>query len=194
MRIYFNASLAGKLKYEKQFRMIIEIIKELGYEVYADHVLKRDFKEVDRQTRQQHEADFQRARKEIQQSDAMIVEASYPSIGIGYTMTIALQTYKNVLVLYQTIPHGLLIGDPNRLLTVKKYDIKNQGKLKSIITAFLKKAGRRILKIRFNLMIDKEQNDYLEWASKISGISKSDLIRQLIDKSIKNNIDYQKPY
>lgn len=194
MKIYFNASLAGRLKYERQFKKIVQLIEELGHDVYADHVLKRDFKEVNRQSRQQHEADFQKARKKIQQSDAMIVEASYPSIGVGRTMSICLEMKKNVLVLYQTVPHGLLlgeehllIGDKNRLLTVKKYGIENAVKLREIITTFLKKVEKRTLKIRFNLMIDKAQKDYLNWISKRQTISKSDFIRQLIDKSILNN-------
>jgi len=184
MKAYFNASLAGKEKYPKEFKAIIKIIKDLSHEVYSDHVMKRDYKKVNKQTRGQHEADFQRARNQIQKSDVMVAEATYPSIGVGHTMTIALEMYKSVLILYQTTPHGLLIGDPNRLLTVKRYSLKSPQKLKQIIKTFLKRSERRLLKKRFNFMLDKTQEDYLNWMSKKQGISKANFLRQLIDESI----------
>lgn len=192
MKIYFNASLLGKEKYLKEFKEIIKIFSELGHEVYSDHVMKRDYKKVNKQTREQHEADFQKARNQIQESDVMIVEATYPSIGVGHTMTIALEMYKSVLILYQnqTTPHGLLIG--NRLLTVKKYSLKNSEKLKQIIKTFLIKAEQHLLKKRFNFMLDKTQEDYLDWVSKIQRISKANFIRILIDKNIRGDRAYSK--
>lgn len=190
MKVYFNASLAGKEKYQEEFKTLIKIIKELEHDVYADHIMNRDHRKLNKQTKEEHEANFQKARNQIQKSDVMIVEATYPSIGVGYAMTIALEMYKSVLVLCQTTPHGLLIGDPNRLLTVKKYKIKNREKLKDIIKMFLKKSESRLLKKRFNFMIDQTQEEYLEWVSKKQLISKSNFIRQLVDESLKNNKEY----
>jgi len=183
MKIYFNSSLAGKDKYIKEFKTIIKTCKDLGHEIYADHVMKRNYREVNKQSREDHENDFQTAREEINKSDAMIVEASISSIGVGHTMTVALQSNKNVLILTQKTPHGLLIGDPNRLLIIKKYNPKNNN-LKPIINDFIKIIEKRLLVIRFNLMIGQEQKDYLEKAAKKLNISKSDFVRRLINKEI----------
>lgn len=189
MKAYFNASLFGKEKYLKDYKTIIKIIHELGHTAYADHVMNREPKDVQKYSPDQHAKDFQKIRKTIEKSDVMIIEATYPSIGVGHTMAMALQMYKNVLVLYRSpeTPHGLLIGDPDRLLSIKKYDPDNYEKLKSIIDTFLKKAQKRLLKIRLNLMIDKEQEEYLNFVSQTKGVSKSDFIRQLIDKSSSGN-------
>lgn len=190
MKIYFNASMAGKVKYLKEFETIIKTLENYGNEVYADHVFKRNPKEVNGQTREEHESDFQRARNEIQKADAMVVEATYPSIGVGHTMTIALEMHKAVLVLYQNDPHGLLVGDPNRLLTLKKYSLKDRKKLNIIIKEFLDKVNKRLLNKRFNLMIDEMEEKYLKWVSQKKGISKADYIRQLIDEDLKKDKDY----
>src|SRR3989344_3448817 len=190
MNIYFNASLAGKEKYLKEFREIISIIEDLGHMVYSDHVMKRDAENINRQIRKYHELDFRRARNEIQKSDAMVVEATYPSIGVGHTMTIALEMHKSVFVLYQNEPHGLLVGDPNRLLFLKKYKPEDNQELKNIIKGFLERVNKRVLKKRFNLMIDEMEEEYLEWKSKKRKISKADCIRQLIDDNLRKDKDY----
>ena len=190
MKVYFNASLAGKKNYGKAFEIIIKTIKSLGHKTEADHVMARNYSQVNKQTREEHEYDFKKAREQIQESDVMIVEATYPSIGVGHTMTLALEMYKSVLVLYQTTPHGLLIGNPNRLLIVKRYNPKESQGLKNIVKRFLKNSEERSLKKRFNLIINKGQNDYLQWAAKKQVISKSNLIRQLIDKNLHENKEY----
>lgn len=190
MNVYFNASIAGKKRFPAEFKTIVSVIESLGHKVYSDHVLKRDPEAVNKQTRKQHEADFQKAREEIQKSEVMIVEATYPSIGVGHTTTIALEMHKSVLILHQNDPHGLLIGDPNRLLFLKKYRAGDKQMLKKIIRDFLEKASKRLLNVRFNLMIDETEENYLEWVSKIQKISKADYIRQLIDNDLKNDNDY----
>lgn len=179
--------MAGREKYLKQFRAIVKTLENLKHEVYSNHVFKRDFRKVNRQTKKEHEFDFQKARDQIQKSDVMVVEGTYPSIGVGHMMTIALEMHKAVLVLYQNDPHGLLVGDPNRLLTVKKYSLKDGKALKNALSVFLEKANRRLLNKRFNFMIDEMEEDYLEWASNKKGISKADYIRQLIDEDLKEN-------
>lgn len=191
MRVYFNASIAGKDKHIKEFEAITKTAEDLGCTVYKDHVLKRDASRVNNQTRLQHEKDFRKARERIQNSDVMIVEASYPSIGVGYTMTIALEMNKPILVLYKNDPHGLLVGDPNRLLKLKKYDLKNKVGLKKAIYHFLENSKKRILNIRFNLMIDENEENYLEWISKKMNISKANYIRNLIDEEMRNKMEYK---
>lgn len=190
MKVYFNASLVGKEKFGKEYKTIIKIIHDLGHTAYADHVMNRDYREVQNQSKEQHEKDYRKMRQTLEKSDVMIVEASYPSIGVGHTMAIALQMYKNVLVLYRSpeTPHGLLLGDPDRLLAIKKYDADNPKKLREILSAFLEKTQKRLLKIRLNLMIDQEQEEYLNLISQTRGVSKSDFIRRLIDKSSTGNL------
>lgn len=191
MKVYFNASLAGKLDYLAEYKKIISILKKTGHEVIADHVINRDFAIINRQTNVEHSRDFQRARKSIQQSDVMIVEGTYPSIGVGLLIGLALDMYKPVLILYLSTPHGLLLGDPNRLLTVASYTLKKEKELESKIKSFMKRAENKMLKLRFNLLINYNQNHYLEWIAIKNRISKAEFIRKLVDGKITNDLKYR---
>ena len=187
MIIYFNASLLGKDTINSDYKTIIKHIESLDHEVIYDHVLKRSHNTVNLQSPAQHRRDYKKITNDIRRSDAMIIEATYPSIGLGHTMAIALQNHKNVLVLYQnpSTPHGLLIGHPDRLLSVHVYEKGNVNDLKKQLSAFLVRTEKRLLKIRFNLMIDTEQERYLENVSKTQKITKSEYIRRLLNKDIK---------
>ncbi|SRR3990172_2519022 len=180
MKIFFHSSIFAKQKYEKNYKTIVDICKSLGHTVFADHMLKRTHHDTDKFSRKQHEADFQRLTKQIKESDAVIVEGTAPSIGTGHYMTIALHYLKPVLVLYQKNPHGVLVGDPNRLLVLKKYEIKNTEDIKHITNLFLKNADDKKLKHRFNLMLDNQMVTYLKNKSMELKISKADIIRKLI--------------
>lgn len=190
MKVYFNASLTGKLHYYAEYRKIISLAQQLGHTLYADHVMKRDFGSVNKQKLTQHQRDFQKAREAIKEIDVVITEATYPSVGIGYLVGLALEMYKPVLILYLNSPHGLLLGDPNRLLTLKKYDLRDEKKLKKFIKSFIDKSQNKILKYKFNLMLSKNHTDLLEFTARKERMSKAQFIRNLIDKEIKkkNNL------
>lgn len=186
MVIFFHASIFGKQYYEENYKAIVDVCKNLGHKVFADHMLKRNFSDTDKFTRQQHQEDFQKLTKQIKESDVMVVEGSYASTGTGHYMTLALNYSKPVLVLYTKDPHGVLVGDPNRLLFLKKYSLNNK-ELKEKIENFLTVASKRKLKNRFNLMIDDETLDYLSSQSSKLNQSKADFIRNLIRDEIGKN-------
>lgn len=185
MNIFFHASIYGKRLYEKQYKNIVKICSEIGNNVYADHILRRSYHDTDKFTREEHEKDFKKITNEIKKSDAVIIEGTYPSIGTGHYMTIALGYLKPALVLYQKNPHGVLVGDPNRLLFLDKYDINKPDDLKRKIIKFLLVAKKKTLKNRFNLMLDEEMVDFLDIQAKRMNLSKADLVRQMIFEKIK---------
>ncbi len=185
MKIFFHASIYGKRFYEKQYKTIVEICESNKNQVYSDHILKRNYRDTDKFSREDHERDFRKITDEIKKSDAVIVEGTYPSIGTGHYMTIALSYLKPVLVLYQKNPHGVLVGNPNRLLFLEKYNIKDLDKLKKKIARFMLLAKKKTLKNRFNLMLDDEMVEFLDIQAKKLNLSKADLIRQMISEKAK---------
>lgn len=186
MKIYFNASLAGREKYQADFDSIVAICQQLGHQVIYQH-MQRDYRQVNQQSRSEHERDFQQAKAEIKSADVMLVEASYPSIGVGHLLTLALQMYKPILVLDQNTPHGLLIGDLNRLITIRKYIKTDKNNTKTIINSFIKKSKSKLLQKRFNFMLTINQDSFLDGISQQQNISKANYIRRLIDKNIDEN-------
>lgn len=180
MQIFFHASIFGKQFYKEQYETIVKICKNNGHKVFADHIIKRDHTVTDKFTREEHQKDFQKLTRQIKASDAVIIEGTYPSIGTGHYMTIALNYLKPVLILYQENPHGVLVGDPNRLLILKKYSKNDINNLEEKIKKFFLTARKKILKNRFNLMLDDEMAEYLDEKARENSISKADIIRHLI--------------
>ena len=187
MVIFFHSSIFGKQYYKENYETIVDICKSLGHKIFADHMLKRSYTDTDKFTREQHQKDFQKLTSQIKESDVVVVEGSYPSTGTGHYMTIALNYSKPVLVLYTKNPHGVLVGDPNRLLFLKKYSLKEKGDLKQKIVSFLELASKRKLKNRFNLMIDDETLAFLTSQSSKLNQSKADFIRNLIRELMEKN-------
>uniref|UniRef100_A0A7V3J9T9 Ribbon-helix-helix protein CopG domain-containing protein n=1 Tax=candidate division CPR3 bacterium TaxID=2268181 RepID=A0A7V3J9T9_UNCC3 len=187
MKVFFHSSIFGKQFYKEHYKTIVKICEDSGHQVYADHMLKRNYTDTDRFTPKEHQRDFQKLTKQIKESDAVIVEGTYPSIGTGHYMTIALNYLKPVLVLYQKDPHGVLVGDPNRLLVLKKYSIEDRENLKKKIKEFLITARKKTLKNRFNLMLDDEMVEYLDKKSKENRVSKADVVRQLVVEKLSKN-------
>jgi len=124
MVIFFHSSIFGKQYYKDNYEEIVSVCKKLGNKVFSDHMLKRDYTDTDKFTREEHQKDFQKLSSQIKESDVVVIEGSYPSTGTGHYMTIALNYSKPVLVLYTKNPHGVLVGDPNRLLFFEKIFFK----------------------------------------------------------------------
>lgn len=152
MKIYFHCSLLGRDKYQKEYRNIIQILQELNHKVFYDHIFRNDYQSVSKKTKMKIYDEVQNKKRLIKLCDAVIIETTQPSIGVGYIIAQALEQHKNVLVLFQDSPHAVLASEKNRLLVLKKYN-KNIETLKYNLEIFLNRIEKNILKYRFNMMM-----------------------------------------
>jgi hypothetical protein len=97
----------------------------------------------------------------------------------------AIQQSKPCLYLYDERhkgqPKGLIGNIPSRNLKFKKYTINNY---KKVIDDFIGFAEKQMLTTRTSFMSTKKIDEYLNYESKKQSISKGELIRQLLNKSI----------
>ena len=184
MKIYFHCSLAGEKQYFKEYSMLIKSFKELKHEVFLDHILKKKYTSYSEESKKEIYEDIKEKKRIIKSCDAIAVESTYPSIGIGYIIAYALGQHKSVLILYQDTPHAVFIGETNRLLTLKKYNVKDKRKLLHDLEVFLENAKKKVLKYRFNMMIDPSMNDFLSFEASKKHVSKADYVRQLLIEKI----------
>lgn len=190
MKIYFNCSSIGKEQYLKEYKTIVRTLQDLNHEVFDDHIFKKNHKRLSQESEDKIYEDVQRKKNLIKSCNAVVIESTYPSIGVGYIIAYALEQHKSVLVLYQQSPHAMLLSERNRLLTLKKYNISNEKFLLRDLKLFLEKTQKKILKYRFNMMIDQSLNDLLSQEAGKLRISKADYVRQLIFEKLikyKNN-------
>ncbi len=180
MKIYFHCSSIGKEQYIKEYKAIVRILQDLNHEVFTDRISKKSYKGLSRESENEIYEDAQRKKNLIKSCDAVAIESTYPSIGVGYIIAYALEQHKSVLVLYQQSPHAMLLSEKNRLLTLKKYSIADKKFLLRDLKLFLEKTQKKILKYRFNMMIDQSLNDLLSQEANKLHISKANYVRQLI--------------
>lgn len=175
MKVFLIASLNGKQKYLSEYKLISTTCKEMGHVVIDDYIFKRS--EKDSYTKRAVEKEYLKLQAQIMSSDVVIAEITESSTTIGAFILLALQFNKPVLVLTQKDYSGLVLGDPNRLLLNKKYTVDS---IMSCLMEFFEFANKRNLNIRFNMMIDKEMEEFIETESKSRNLTKSNYIRTLV--------------
>jgi len=121
----------------------------------------------------------------ILSSDVLIIEGTVASFSVGHQVTLGLSKNKPTLFLVAKKPSkkaskGFIDGLKSPLLKVVEYDESN---LADIINDFLNSNGGRPV-IKFNIILTKEIEHYLDWVSYTKKINRSEFIRNLILKHL----------
>jgi uncharacterized protein (UPF0210 family) len=129
----------------------------------------------------------------IKSADLIIAETTVPSFETGYLINLAVKYKKPVLSL--TLDMGAetkvqdFAGIPESDYFEEYY--YSSGSYENIITTFIQKYQGGIT-ARFNIILERKQKNYLDWADRFYKQSKSELIRDLIDKKANEDIHYQR--
>ena len=191
MKVFFSCSTNEILKYKNEYKAIRDTVKSLG------HSLTRDWldKSIELAVSGQKDVPISRLYSDvvsaILMSDVVIFEGTVRSTSLGHQLTYALEKNKPVLFLTQESGEQLnylfISGARTSLLTIKNYTKNN---LAHIITDYLAN-NNGDKKVRFNLVIDKPQDNYIEWASYNYKMSKTEVIKQAINKLMRLDKKYQ---
>lgn len=178
MRIYFTASIAGKKKYLHVYELIRNNLESFGHAVIADHIIHSSETLLQLETVTQRERFHKRLRHWIMSADCVVVETSFPSVSVGFEISLALQLQKPVLVLFQNESPTLLSGYDNEKLVCEKYTTHT---LRSTLKDFLLFAKSQE-DHRFTFYLSSELGHHLTKAAKKKNIPKSVYLRNLIEK------------
>lgn len=190
MKIFFSFSEKQILKHQKDYKQTREIIRSLGHTLTGDWLDKG----INRAKKKKEITSLIRPEiiSSILASDLIILDATMKSAGIGFQLAYSLEKEKPVLFLSQDPQQKLnklfAQAAESPLLTVKSY---NQDNLKDIITDYLTNNGGST-RVRFNLVMDKKHDNYIEWAAFTNNKSKTEIIKQAINKFMELDQDYQK--
>jgi hypothetical protein len=187
MKIYFVASIKGREKYRENYERIITLLGKKGHQV-VEQTLSPSTKDVYGLSDHDKILFYKKVLKWINQADIVIAETSYPSLGIGFEISQALEKGKPVVVLYteEETPH-LIQGVESEKLFLVKYGLDNlSGTLDQII-----KDAKEQMDVRFNFFIPPKIGAYLDWISKNKKIPRAVYLRRLIEEDLKKNKDYQ---
>lgn len=141
-RIYFACSIAGGRDYAFVYKDFVEVMKSAGVEVigevFADPLLEAEL--GTHPDSSPHEV-WQRDSQWLAKADAVIAEASQPSLGVGYQIARAEALQKPVLVLYygKSVERfsWMISGSPN----IQTFEYAEYAQAKRTIKTFIKQLG-----------------------------------------------------
>jgi hypothetical protein len=177
MNIYFTASIVGKKYHQANYQRIVRILTEQGNTVQSDHVLKTTESDIHMETKAQRLAYHDKLEHWINACDCVIVETTFPSISVGYEISMAIHRGKPVLILYsEGDPPSLLSETHEEKLICQKY---SPNTLKETIDDFLTYVQGNA-DMRFTFFITSSIATFLNRVSTKQKIPKSVYIRNLI--------------
>lgn len=180
MNIYFTASIVGKKRYLKNYLNIIDILNRKGHKVTSDHIIKTSENQTNFQTEEQRKKFHIKLKKWIMDANAVVVETSFPSISVGFEISLALNLGKPVLLLYTNEGPTLLSSYSNEKLFCEKYNGSTLGGLIEDFLLFVEGNADS----RFTFFITSNIAHFLEKISREKKIPKSVYLRRLIEKQI----------
>ncbi|MCA9372111.1 hypothetical protein KC726_04395 [Candidatus Woesebacteria bacterium] len=187
LKLYFTGSIAARDKYLDQYKKIVAYAKDGGKnEVIADHMFKVSEKEINMSTRKERLAFHAKLERWIHSCDGIIAETSFPSISVGYEISLALKVGKPVLILYsEGGPPSLLAHHKDEKLLCEKY---SSDTLKRLVSEFLEYI-QSSSDLRFTFFITPKISSYLNTVAKKDKLPKSVYLRKLIENDMKERME-----
>jgi hypothetical protein len=183
MHAYFTASIVGKKHHQANYERIVQMLQDKDVDVSSQHIISVTEKDIQLQTKEQRLKFHQNLENEINASDFLIAETSFPSISVGYEISMALDRGKPVLILYsEGDPPSIFAYHENQRIVCEKYTAAN---LDNIITDFLRYV-RGEGDSRYTFYLSSAQAAYLDKQGKKHRVPKSVYLRLLIDTDMHN--------
>jgi len=182
MHAYFTASIVGKKYHLDNYLRIISLLQKKGVVVAAEHIIDTTEEQIHFESKEKRIEIQKKLENWIMESDFVVVEASFPSISVGYEIALAINRGKPVLVLYsEGDPPSLIIHNEEAKLIVEKYTSTN---LSELIDDFIN-YYRGESDTRFTFFITSKIASYLEKQAKKNKVPKSVYLRYLINQDMR---------
>jgi 2'-deoxynucleoside 5'-phosphate N-hydrolase len=189
MKVYFTASYTGAQSFGKNYFTIVETLKRLGHDVITEAPFNMKSDPRPKEPVEKRTEVHKRIMKEIERADLIVAETSFPSTGVGYEVTVALEKEKPVLVLHvEGRTPVLLLGADFERLRVEEYSLSN---LTQVLRFSIDELSTTV-DTRFNFFISPKISNYLDWVSKNKRIPRAVYLRRLIEEDMKKNKDFEK--
>lgn len=182
MNIYFAASTHNIETNRSRLEKVLSGFEKLGHYIQESWIVEGIKRTKTNLTPQEH---VLKNIQLLQEADLVVVELATPSFGVGYLLGQALANRKHVLALYPAeLNHNdiseIVTGSTSGLLTLLDY---TESDLDKVIRNYL--AGIKLDNLRkFNFIVSQEVLDFIESGAKRSGKSKSEFLRDTIQKHL----------
>lgn len=186
MRIYFNASITGKSKYEHLYKKVEDTLADLNHYVVTPLFISSK-EDIHNETRKETKTYTQNMLKWIKSADICVFEMSYPSTGIGFEIAKSLE-YNKPVILLTTQKNLKTIFDEIDDEKVQLIEYEESSVAKVLKQAVGYAADQQ--DTRFNFFISPEYQRYMDWVSKHRKVPRAVFLRTLINEAMASEKDY----
>lgn len=194
MKIWFGTTTSRWNEFKENYFGINDYLKSLGCIMPFDWLDEADrFYQTDYKERNINKI-YKKVIEAINESDAVIVEYTVPNFSTSHQINYAILKRKPTLVMRITKDNprfndSYLEALQTPLLTLRQY---TKGNFKEIIDEFLGIAEIGLGQQRYNIVLDKRQKYYLDWAASEYKKSRSEILRDLVDEMSGKDEKYRK--
>lgn len=195
MKAWFGCTSAKLLEYIDTYKRIRNLLVDKDCVVLYDWLEdaenrqrnnpggKRDIKKI-----------YRRVLNAINKADICVIENTVPNFSVAHQINYAISNKKPTLVLWQKKDNepytdSYLEAIDSKFLTIKEY---NNDTLENIVREFIGYSKVEFGQKRYNVVLGNKQRYYLDWASSKYNKSRSEIIRDAIDRRSSSDDDFSK--
>lgn len=188
MKILFVASIQGKADRIEDYESVVQALIKTGNEVISDHVMKYSQADLDSWSDDQKINFHKKLFDYIRKCDMVVGEVSYPSVSVGYLISMSLDLGKPTILLYKGK------SEPNLLssLISEKLQVINYNSSSDLVKELMTSVeyASQQADVRFNFFISPSIGRYLDWISKNKRVPRAVYLRRLIEDDMRSSKEY----
>lgn len=184
MKLFFTAAISQKPRFGIYYDRINKVLKEGGYSVETGNLFEMTVDTISASGQEERLKWYKNSLINITQADLVVVEISFPStVNVGYELSVALEKGKPVVALYKEdcdpiFLHGL---NTDKLILVSYTNNDLELVLKNALEYVKEQKD-----LRFTMLLPSNIVRHLDQISREQRIARSEYIRKLIRKDMKN--------
>lgn len=192
MHVYFYAPTTNRIDLRAAYRVMKKVLQES--DAYVSSNTEAEEIHVSPAVRQAAATGSML----LEHMDAIIIEGTLPDPQVGFLLAQAMAMKKPTLFLYRrgTVPfifthlsHGEL---PPFVQVVAYQDVTLADRFRSVLKTLVGKKLREVPRIKFTLRITPTIEQYLEFKTHNTDISKADFLRDRIQSEMEDDADWTK--
>lgn len=192
MKVWFGTTTSELEEYKDYYFAIRDYLKEVGCIVIFDWLDDAwNYRKSNPNGKRNIKRIYQEISGAIKEADFVVIEYTVPNFSSSDQINQAIFRRKPTLVMRlkkdNTFADSYLEAIESNFLTLKEYSLNNY---KEIIDEFIGYTKLETGQGRYNIVLDKKQKYYLDWAANKYKKSRSLIIRELLDETMENDSEF----
>jgi hypothetical protein len=194
MKIYYSFPLQELKQNASKYHKVIDFLKQNEHELTREW-LDDALKHIENNRSQPSRAEmYSEVMAAIRSAKVCIFDVTVKSMSVGQQILYALERRKPTLMIsniHKSDPVYTLMIYGSGSGYLHAYDYRNEVEMLKIIETFLSKPYIIAEPQRYNLLLERELSEFVNWKGFQEGITKTEVIAQAVREYMQNDSQYQ---